>query len=79
MRSFRFHKAKSQAESRGSDAWEKSLRSRRLGGGDSENGESDRTKIGLTLISLKSFAFVNLHVVINGLNEFAKDHQAQTN
>src|SRR5207253_2503829 len=30
------------------------------------------------LTSLKSSAFVNLHLVINGPNEFAKDHQAQT-
>ena len=29
-------------------------------------------------VSLKSCAFVNLHLVINGPNEFAKDHQAQT-
>jgi hypothetical protein len=26
----------------------------------------------------QSSAFVNLHLVINGPNEFAKDHQAQT-
>ena len=33
---------------------------------------------GLTLTSLKSSAFVNLRLVINGPNEFAKGHQAQT-
>jgi hypothetical protein len=27
---------------------------------------------------LKSSAFVNLHLVINGPDEFGKDHQAQT-
>jgi hypothetical protein len=37
-----------------------------------------QTNIGLTLTSLKSSAFVNLHLVINDPNEFAKDHQAQT-
>ena len=46
------------------------------GGGDSEKRE--RAKIGLTLTSLKSSAFVNLHFVINAPNEFGKDHQAKT-
>jgi hypothetical protein len=36
------------------------------------------SKFSLTLTSLKSSTFVNLHLVINGPNEFAKDHQAQT-
>ena len=43
-----------------------------------QRSERERTKIGLTLTSLKSSAFVNLHLVINGPNECAKDHQAQT-
>jgi hypothetical protein len=40
-----------------------------------QRSERERTKIGLTLTSLKSSAFVNLHLVINGPNECAKDHQ----
>ncbi len=41
------------------------------GGGDLEKREAEKNQI-------KSSAFVNLHLVINGPNEFAKDHQAQT-
>jgi hypothetical protein len=47
-------------------------------------GYADRQQPGLlTNLSChgaaKSSAFVNLHLVINGPNELAKDHPAQTN
>jgi hypothetical protein len=58
-------------------AYEKSLRSRRLAERGIQRSERERTKIGLTLTSLKSSTFVNLHLVIKGPNEFAKDHQTQ--
>ena len=57
---------------------EKVVARKALKGGGIQRSERERTKIGLTLTSLKSSAFVNLHFVINGPNEFAKDHQAQT-
>jgi hypothetical protein len=35
--------------------------------------------LGFSILALfENSAFVNLHLVINGPNEFAKDHQAQT-
>jgi hypothetical protein len=45
--------------------------------GDSEKRARERTNIGLTLTSLKAPTLVNLHLVINGPNEFAKDHQTR--
>ena len=49
--------------------------------GDSEKRASEREKGDQNWFNAylcQSSSFVNLHLVINGPNEFAKDHQAQT-
>ena len=59
----------------GSDAWEKSLRARHLREGIQRSEREDQNWFNAYL---KSTAFVNLDLVINGPSEFAKHHQAQT-
>ena len=54
MRALSLSKRKARAQSQGPNAWEKSLRARRLGGRWIQRSERERTKIGLTLTSLKS-------------------------